>query len=85
MKKGFFARFGDGGPDRRKSYMDAFPWFAIAKWKDGRCTEVFMTESWEAYTDEWYQTMASGTRMTVWCGTYREVDDFRKCCQSGRQ
>jgi len=63
---------------------DEAPWFAIAKWKDGCCTEVFMTKAWNDYVSGWNEAISEGVEITAWCGTYREIEDFRRRCQSGR-
>jgi len=60
------------------SVWDECPWFAIARFDGGACVQVFMTRDWDAYCREYRKLTVSAMTFTVWCGTFRDVEAFRK-------
>lgn len=82
MNKDFAERFVQLPETKPKeSIWNEYPWFAIAKWHGDYCFEVLLTDCFDAYASEWHASKENGIEITVWCGTYRDVDQFRERCQ----
>lgn len=55
-------------------------WYAIAHYRDGICTQVFITKDWDTYCKEFELLTSADIPFKIWCGKFDVVDDFRKRC-----
>lgn len=61
-----------------RSVWDEIPWFAISYRHPKLGMSVMITRSWESFSDEYVRLTEAGIAFEVWCGTYRDVEEFRK-------